>query len=124
MLFLARIEVYDMNGIPKTTMTNIFFSPLAMLLAVSLASSGILFFIVIGVFKRYPSDAPLAGCCSASISVACQPGRQDQKAFHTNLGLRKLRWGVAEESVMEGGAGHATFSDGKVKKLVRGMYYA
>jgi hypothetical protein len=125
MLFLARIEVYDMDGQISTSrsLTTEYFSPLAMLLAVSLTSAILLAFIGIGIFKRYPSGAPLAGCCSASISAACQPGRA-QNAFDDDLPLQKLRWGVVYEPVMKGDVGHATFSSGIVQKLVKNRLYA
>lgn len=108
MVFLARLEAYDYDGQFDTnySTTNIFFSPLAMLLAVSLASAIVLVLIVIGIFRRYPGNIPLAGCCSASIAAACQPGL-DEEFFEQDLASKKLTWGVVEYNGANGG--HATF---------------
>ena len=124
MLFLASIEVYDVNGNPRPerSLTTQYFSPLAMLIAVPLVSVVLLLVIGLAVFKKYPAGATLAGCCSASISAACQPGMRQE--HDQALSLTKLRWGVIDVPRSSGGVGHATFSDGAVGRLLKGAAYA
>ena len=126
MLFLGRIEVIDFQGIVSSerSTTRVFYSALAMLFVVSLASAIVLGLILLALFKRYPPAAPLAGCCSASIAAACQPVHFGAGEFPQGLSQRRLRWGVVESAVQEGNVGHATFSDEPVGKLVKNMRYA
>ena len=127
MLFLVRIEVIDMQGaVSGRSTVQPFFSSLAMLCVVLLASMIALSLILLSIFKRYPATAPLAGCCSASIAAACQPGRRGPEVFSPGLAQRRLRWGVVRPPgpQLEGQAGHATFSDGPVGTLIRNMEYA
>ena len=125
MVFLAQIKVYDYDGNVDTvnSITTVYFSPLAMLLAVGIASAVLLIVVGVAAFKHYPSGAPLAGCCSASISAACQPG-PGKDEFDAEIWLRQLRWGVVDEAATEHDVGHATFSDMSVGGLVHGRMYA
>lgn len=123
MVFLAQIKAYDYSGNVDTvnSFTTAFYSPLAMLIAVPIASAAILILVAVGVLMRYPAGAPLAGCCSASISAACQPEPRREDEFDGDLWLRPLRWGVVD--AMESDVAHATFSDLPVSELVKGMEY-
>ncbi|KAF7167150.1 hypothetical protein CNMCM5623_000557 [Aspergillus felis] len=134
MVFLARIDVYDVNshgsGTP-TSVTDIFYSPLAMIIAVSLGSAMVAILVIIGIFKKYPDSMPLAGCCSASIAAACQPSRVlgngiGNQEFPEDLVYKKIQWGVVEspEENMPLGIGHATFAAEDVSPLVEGKLYA
>ncbi|GIK01915.1 hypothetical protein Aspvir_005956 [Aspergillus viridinutans] len=134
MVFLARIDVYDVNsdgsGTP-TSVTDIFYSPLAMIIAVSLGSAMVAILIVIGIFKKYPESMSLSGCCSASIAAACQPCRVHgngigNQEFPEDLVYKKIQWGVVEspEENMPLGIGHATFAAQDVSPLVEGKLYA
>ena len=114
----TRVEVYNPNDSVNTedSVTTIYFFPLAILLAVGAGSALLLVVIGLAVCKRY-SSAPLARCCSASISAACQ-SRGGKGAFEEGLEVRRLRWGVIDVPRGDAGVGHATFSDSHVRTLL------
>ena len=131
MVFMARIDVYDIHGnLTPTNMdldstgsiTTVYFSPLAMIIAVPLASVLILLLIGFAIFARYPSHVPLAACCSASLGAACQPA--EGESFQQDLPLKRLNWGVVDCGRGEIGVGHATFSSLPVGQLMKGRLYA
>ena len=131
MVFMARIDVYDIHGnlIPTNmeldstgSITTVYFSPLAMIIAVPLASVLVLLLIGFAIFARYPSNVPLAACCSASLSAACQP--VEGESFGQELPLKRLNWGVVDYGRGERGVGHATFSNLPVGQLRKGWLYA
>lgn len=123
MFFLVQVEVYDVNGNldVSNSITTQYFSPLAMLLVVSISAAGLLFLMGTAIFRHYPRGSTLAGCCSASLSAACQPGKS---GFDDDLPLQKLNWGVVDVPAGERDVGHATFSDVAVGSLIKQRLYA
>lgn len=118
------IETYSPNGDldPATSgMELAFSSGFPRILGLTLASATVFVLSTMAIFRRFPTEATLAGCCSASIAAACQPDN-GKEAFEDGLELKKLVWGVTETPQM-GRPGHATFSSGEVGKLQRGECY-
>lgn len=122
MVFLAQIEWYDYQGDLAAATTQIFFSPLAMLIAVTLGSTIVVALVLLGVFKKHPGNMPLAACCSASIAAACQPGLGRER-LRGDLALGEVQWGVVGYD--EHDVGHATFAAGGsgVDELQKGSRY-
>ena len=121
MLFLVQLDIHNVNGEVRQVISTQYYSPFAMFLAVPLAAVILVVLIIVASFKRYPAGAPLAGCCSASISAACQPG---QERFEEELSYTKLKWGVVDTSTTRNDIGHATFSNVDVGPLASGKLYA
>jgi hypothetical protein len=124
MVFMARIDVYDVQGQldPASSVTTVYFSPLAMVIAVPLGSTLVLLLIGFAIIAHYPANVPLAACCSASISAACQPA--DGDSFVEDLAQKRLTWGVVGFGRGDRGVGHATFSNLPVGQLMTGRLYA
>lgn len=73
-LFLARIDVYDVNSRQidlEASVIDVFYSLLPKYITVAIGSALVITLVSIGIFARYPDTIPLAGCCSASIAAAC-----------------------------------------------------
>ena len=131
-LFLAQIDVYDVNTRQidlGTSVTDVFYSLLPKYITVAIGSALVITLVCIGMFASYPGTMPLAGCCSASIAAACQPSRPRGDGvpgrFPEDLAYKKLQWGVLEtcEEDLGSGIGHATFGT-EVSPLVEGKLYA
>ncbi|OJJ84492.1 uncharacterized protein ASPGLDRAFT_34996 [Aspergillus glaucus CBS 516.65] len=157
MFFCASIDVYPLSsgadggtgsgsgsdagsGAPSS-LYNTFYSPLAMVISVSLGSATLIVLLAVAIFKRYPGSIPLAGCCSASLAAACQPSRsflgtgneevtgEEEEVGVNDLVYKKLKWGVVEgagdvDIDVDSGIGHATFAVGGVTPLMVGKLYA
>lgn len=131
-IFLARIDVYDVNSRnvdQESSVTNIFYSLMAKYILVAVGAALVITLVLISIFAKYPEPGILAGCCSASISAACQPIRVSvdgsQKRFPEDLPYKRLQWGVMEDTDAELGTdiGHATFGT-SVSPLIPGKLYA
>ncbi|KAJ5813671.1 uncharacterized protein N7503_000421 [Penicillium pulvis] len=87
-LFYFRMTVYTSSGKFANALTScVAYSPLPIFL--SLLVGSLMLAILLGLsLRRFKSEMPLAGSCSAVISAACHPPRDDSNAA---LGL--VRWG-------------------------------
>ncbi|KAI9930673.1 hypothetical protein ASPWEDRAFT_39575 [Aspergillus wentii DTO 134E9] len=129
MIFFTQVDVYLSDPGQILTNNHVFYSPLAMLPAVVLASAVVIGLLALAIFRKYPGSMPLAGGCSASMAAACQPSRvfdngSAQSTFPQDLANEKLKWGVVHDPDGDsGGIGHATFSADEVTRLVKGGLY-
>jgi hypothetical protein len=134
--FFVQVNVYADNSAASSseTMKSIryLFVSKTTLWFIVIPLGGLIIFalIIISLWKTFPSNIPLAGCCSASLAAACQPSRLQQdasgmtKLFPANLATKALRWGVVERpSEMPFGIGHATFTVDEVPTLEKEKMY-
>ena len=68
--------------------------------------------------RRFMSGMPVTSTCSAAISAACHPSKDEDPNPH----LLPLSWGVVPGDE-EGGAGHCTFSSKEVTMPEEGRLY-
>lgn len=113
-LFYVRMTLYPPRGNLVSTITSsVGYSPFFIFL--SLLVGSLMLAILLGLsLRRFKSEMPLAGLCSAAISAACHPPKDDLNAA---LGL--VKWGetmTSPEWMMDqsGGAddreGHCSFT--------------
>jgi len=104
---------------PADDKSGVGFSPIGIILALSLAIGMVLAIIALGLGKRYPGGenaVPLISTCSAAISAACHPPSDD-----TDAHLLPVEWGVVSS---ENGVGHCSFTTARdVKHPVEGGVY-
>ena len=93
-------------------------SPLGLVLTLSLSGSMLCVLWGSAVFRRYDGSMPLAGSCSMAISAAChaKPGAKDEAR-----GL--LQYGSTVIGGQEGSIRHACFSTREVEPLRPGIVY-
>ncbi|KAE8148804.1 hypothetical protein BDV25DRAFT_168224 [Aspergillus avenaceus] len=116
-IFLVRITVQNLDGSldDDAGIMTCGYSPIAMVLTLTLAG---LSFIALGAIgaRRYRSNMPLSGGCSAALSAACHPPEGDVDAA-----LKPVMWGVVGGL---GGYGHCSFTSWEVGEPVKGDLYA
>ena len=125
-IFLAYVTGTDygacnVNGVPddKGVVTlGIGWSPLALVLSLSLGGALILLLWSVGGVLRYKPGSPLVRSSSAAISAACHLGPGDEDAA-----IRTVKYGVLEGQVGENGRRRVGFSSGHVEPLVKGQLY-
>ena len=133
-LFFAPIDVYH-NGVlvpasrefldlHKST-TGIGFSDSALLASIVMGCLLVVVCLAFAGLCRYPTGMPLGCTNSAVISAACHlKNRNGGKAEGLDdVVERPLKWGVTIEGT-KNQAGHCSFSDKPVQKLVEGCLYA
>lgn len=125
------IGVNNSTSSQITTANCLFFGLKPFYSALGLGCGGIIVFLLVFSFMKYPTAIPMAGCCSASIAAACQPcsiGGEDPDPnieFPLGLARRKLKWVVVKKpEETRSGIGHATFSADDVATLKEGQKYA
>lgn len=93
------------------------YSPLAILLALSVGLLFIAFPIILSFRKLHPG-IPMAGACSALISAACHPPPE------TDAELLPVKWGVVKSTIdPKTGIGRCSISSGEVLTPVEGQLY-
>jgi hypothetical protein len=126
-IFLVQITVTTTNqGVrtvsPSESISTCGFSPFAVILTTITSAVIAIGGIVIGRFE-YPAGMPLAGSCSAAISAACHPPREDMDPH-----LRPVQWGAVTHGVKgigdEEPIGHCSFSSLPVEPPIPGRLYA
>ncbi|KAB8228665.1 uncharacterized protein BDW43DRAFT_212429 [Aspergillus alliaceus] len=132
-VFFARIEVHDVNNgqvDPDNSVNDVFYSLIAKYITISMGPFILFALLLISIVKKYPDTMPLAGCCSASISAACQPAKpgddaENPEGFPEDLVHKKLQWGVINDSEhgQRSEVGHATFGT-EVTPLIEEKLYA
>lgn len=121
-IFLARIKVFDSQGVEITDVgiSTCGYSPMAIMSVIILGSIIVLVGIANG-FRELSHKMPLAGSCSAAISVACHPPKADVDAS-----LKRVVWGVVAEGSdnSDSSVGHCSFTSCEVKAPIVGKRYA
>ena len=122
-LFLARVSSFDLEGNEDTanSISTVGYSYIAIIGVLALWFVVVLLEILLG-FRRYKPGMPLAGSCSAAISAACHPPKDDSDASKL-----PLMWGaVRTETAVSngGGVGHCCFTSFEVTPPVVGENYA
>jgi hypothetical protein len=123
-LFMVQVTIFGSNPrviLPEKRISTLGVSPLGLFLTilftVVIAVSG----VVVGRIK-YPRGMPLAGSCSAAISAACHPPKEDVDAS-----LKPVQWGAVDhgsgEIDGEDAAGHCTFTSFPVEPPIEGRLY-
>lgn len=147
MFFFARVDVYGITTEPpgkSLPVEKLYIAYIAVLVVVCLGYFVLLVLMGNALWRRYPENMPLSGCCSASIAASCHPsrvydddddGQEDNdedapspevEANADTIASRKLCWGVVEPPIpaINGNVGHATFSATETLPLVRDKLYA
>ncbi len=120
-IYFVRTVSYNNDGIrdPADDKSGVGFSPIGIILALSLAIGMVLAIIALGLAKRYPGGetaVPLMSTCCAAISAACHPPSGD-----TDAHLLPVEWGVVSS---EDGVGHCSFTTARdIKYPVEGGVY-
>lgn len=123
-LYLVRVTGYESDGTESygNSVSAAGYSPFAIVFAISMGAAMLVAALLIGLLRAYPTNAPLAACCSASLAASCQP---QEPMTEDDVTQKKLQWGVVDEgAVANGGVGHACFSFNDVSPLVEGRRYA
>jgi hypothetical protein len=90
-IFYLLVVPYDMQNNPnyESQLSSLGYAPLPIFLSILIG--GLMLCILFGlVFKRLKSHMPLAGACSAAISAACHPSRNENL---DTVALGRLKWG-------------------------------
>lgn len=77
---MARVNMFDFQGIENRTVSACGYSPLALVLSVSLEGLMIIVALLIGFLREYQPGMPSAATSSASISVTCHPPEDEINA--------------------------------------------
>ncbi|PKY07948.1 hypothetical protein P168DRAFT_331255 [Aspergillus campestris IBT 28561] len=90
-LFFVAIIPHSIDGTPTPNSERVTcgFSPLSIIFAMSLGVLMVGAILALGM-RRFKSNIPLAGSCSAAISAACHPLSDDEHA------LRPIMWGEVQ----------------------------
>ncbi|KAI9801518.1 MAG: hypothetical protein M1833_002750 [Piccolia ochrophora] len=128
-LFLVNITFYDYKddetteflGLTKENVDassrsfyNLGFSPMAIVFSV-FVSLILLIGAGLNSLRRYPAGLPAGSSCSAVISAACHPPRND-----TNASVKHVQWGVVEGTET---CDHCSFTSHSVSFPVQGKTY-
>lgn len=118
-LFLARVASFNSDGEEDEgySVSTMGFSCIAIITVIILGSIVVALGILNG-FRRYRPGMPLVGSCSAAISAACHPPRDDIDAA-----TLPVLWG-AVSGPEEGAAGHCCFTSFDTSPPVEGEVYA
>ena len=142
-IFLAQIQFYTYNGTESTTEVSTYdqflgtyqsgdatstcgYSAIALICTLGLGVIGFLFSVING-FRRYQPVIPFAAGCSAIISAACHPSKDENGK---ELALLPLQWGVVSDGTVpvtgedDHFVGHCAFSAGMARKPEEGYSYA
>ena len=119
-LFLARVASYDSNGEEdiREMISSMGYSCIAIITVIILGSIVIALGILNG-FRRYRPGMPLVGSCSAAISAACHPPREDVDAA-----TLPVLWGAVSNPQGDGTVGHCCFTSLETSPPVEGEAYA
>ena len=125
-IFLASIKFYraglELEG-DDTEVMGCGYSCAAIIFAIVLGL--LLVCALVGTsFRRYPGGIPLASTCSAAISAACHPPKDD-----TEAAWKELQWGVVSsahgfDGFQEGHAKHCSFTSQEIEPPEIGHTYA
>ena len=93
---MVRINIFDFQGIKNRTISACGYSPLALVLSVSLGVLLIIVALLIGLLRRYQPGMPSAATSSTSISVVCHPPEDevDTAILPVMFGLVEARNGI------------------------------
>jgi hypothetical protein len=126
-IFLVRITAMNGGQIAEdSSISAIGYSTLALLLAFLICFL-MLAFINAKALRKAGSDAPLVGSCSAAISAACHPAKEEG-----DISTRSIQWGVVRGAGETEGSwktkdkdfGHCSFSSRGVAPPIPGRFYA
>ena len=108
----------------QQSVASLGYSPVAIILTTLVGSLIVLFGSTLAL-RRYPAGMPLAGSCSAVISAACHPPKDD-----TEAALAPVQWGVVrsdveneELPVQHKDVGHCSFTSFDVTEPIPGIRY-
>ena len=116
-IFLVHVIQLDHedNVDPKNSISTCGYSNIAIISVIILGSIIVLLGLLAGS-RKYKEGMPLVGSCSAAISAACHPLKDDPDAS-----LLPLMWGAVETT---DSVGHCCFSSLDVSRPVEGNVYA
>lgn len=117
--FLVRLVVIDHNNdvVDKKSKTACGYSQLSLLVFFALALVLVCAVGMVGV-RHMQQRIPTAASCSLVISAACHAPQGEARDMH----LKKVKWGVVEDTDVEGYA-HCSITAGKLKKAKVGNKY-
>ncbi|MCJ1312051.1 hypothetical protein MMC25_005725 [Agyrium rufum] len=116
-IFLAQVNYYNIDGThdDSSSISNCGFSCIGIIFAIIVGS-----LLIMGswanCFRRYPGGIPLATHCSAAISAACHPPKEDVDAA-----FKRVQYGEVES---KNGVRHCTFTSFDVSTPIAGELYA
>lgn len=116
----------DLSAVGTGAVNRLGYSPLPMLIAISLGGSIVLLVLGLGLM-RLKSSMPLAGSCSAVVSAACHPPKDEP----ADAPYGPLKWGeplsISSEGFtteLEGTIGHCSFTSQEIVKPSPTKLYA
>ena len=117
-LFLARITVLTRTGEedPHNSISNVAYSCIPLLFVIILGSITVFVGLLTG-FRKYNPGIPLAASCSAAISAACHPPKED-----TNASDKPVMWGAVSKD--EARVAHCCFTCLELTLPIEGRRYA
>lgn len=117
-IFLARVNVVDSQNLEVVDagLSTCGYSPIAIIFAIILGSVIVLVGIANGL-RKARVGMPLVGSCSAAISAACHPPKEDVDAS-----LKRVMWGIVAEG--SSNTSDCSFTSFKVEAPVVGTLYA
>jgi len=125
-IFLANISIIPRDGnVPmKDEITTCGYSPLGMVLTLTVCAVLVIYLAAIGC-RKLPSGMPLVCSNSLAISAACHTDRSYTE--RREMVLQPVMWGALPSKVaidIEGEeVGHCAFTDGEVRGPERGALY-
>ena len=119
-LFMVNVIIVDeeRNTDPDRSITTCGYSPVAIILTTIVGSLIVIGGVLLG-FRKYPAGMPLASSCSAAISAACHPPKEDVDAA-----VSPVSWGVVKNGEGRDCVGHISFSSMVLSAPVIGKLYA
>lgn len=121
-IFLAVVAQYGMDGelVSQVSVATCGYSPLGMLLTMTMALVLVAVTIAVGWFRWLKGGIPLAGSCSAAISAACH-----RPVWDDDASLKPVMWGVIkQQGLRDADYAHCSFSSGDVSTVEEGKIYA
>lgn len=112
---MARVTFFDQGEEDNfASYSTVGYSCIAIITVIILVAILVLLAILNG-FRRYKSGISLVGSCSAAISAACHPPKEDHDAAD-----KPLMWGVVNS---KNGIGHCCFTSFEATPPVEGERY-
>jgi hypothetical protein len=124
-LFVVQINVlseYPRQIDSSQNISTCGYSPIAIMITTLIG----LIIMIIGIAqgsRSYPAGMPLAGTCSAAISAACHPPKDDVDAAFLPVQWGAVKMENGQDESIEGDIGHCTFTSCEVMAPQEGKQY-